>query len=73
MGCEDWPSNMSLSELKSLLGSGIFANITIDCSIGDMRKVHLHFIIYKTKVVNLNQRCDQIIHNHNSTPKGMKV
>ena len=39
MNCDDWPNNMSLMELKSLLRTAMYTNIGIDCNVTHSKKV----------------------------------
>ena len=39
MNCDDWPKDMSLLELKSILRHAAYTNIGIDCNATHSKKV----------------------------------
>ena len=41
MNCDDWPKDMSLIELKSLLRHAVYTNIGIDCNATQSNRVCL--------------------------------
>ena len=41
MNCDDWPKDMSLNGLKSLLRQAVYTNIGIDCNATQSNRVCL--------------------------------
>ena len=41
MNCDDWPKDMSLIELKSLLRHAAYTNIGLDCNVTHSNRVCL--------------------------------